>query len=178
MKGKYLNKNSGGLDSMQVYINETLAEEVLNLLCAKNYKIGIAESCTGGLLSYHFTALGGASAVLDGAMVSYANAIKASWLGVSAVHLQEYGAVSEPVVRAMCAGILNQSGADVALATSGVAGPSGGSAQKPVGCVYIGAQMKGSEAVIARYQFDGNRNAVQSQSCTQALEMLLTLLKS
>ncbi|WP_300447190.1 MULTISPECIES: CinA family protein [Helicobacter] len=164
--------------TIQICLKAALAEESLYLLCAKGYKIGIAESCTGGLLSYHFTALSGASNVLDGAIISYANTIKSSWLGVNQEDLQIYGAVSEPVVRAMCAGILTQSGADVALATSGIAGPSGGSAQKPVGCVFIGAQIKGSEAVVIRYQFDGDRYAVQSQSCTKALEMLIALLKA
>ncbi|WP_276896153.1 CinA family protein [Helicobacter japonicus] len=169
-------KQENTLDAVNVCLNLALAEELLNLLCVKKYKIGIAESCTGGLLSYHFTALSGASSVLDGAMISYANEIKHSWLGVSEADLQEYGAVSEPVVRAMCAGILKKSRADVALATSGVAGPTGGSVQKPVGCVYIGAQIKGQKALVERCQFGGDRYAVQSQSCAKALQMLLTLL--
>ncbi|WP_304382866.1 CinA family protein, partial [uncultured Helicobacter sp.] len=92
--------------TIQICLKAALAEESLYLLCAKGYKIGIAESCTGGLLSYHFTALSGASNVLDGAIISYANTIKSSWLGVNQEDLQIYGAVSEPVVRAMCAGIL------------------------------------------------------------------------
>ncbi|MCX2716880.1 CinA family protein [Helicobacter sp. MIT 21-1697] len=153
-----------------------LAQNALILLQNKGLKVGIAESCTGGLLSYHFTALDGASAVLDGAMITYANAIKASWLGVSEENLKLYGAVSEPVVREMCAGILFQSNANIALATSGIAGPSGGSVQKPIGSVYIGVQRKGEQAQIEYCHFQGDRHLVQFQSCAKALEMLIALL--
>ena len=90
-------KQENTLDSVNICLNLALAEELLNLLCVKKYKLGIAESCTGGLLSYHFTALSGASSVLDGAMISYANEIKHSWLGVNKLDLDSYGAEVELV---------------------------------------------------------------------------------
>ncbi|AAP77516.1 CinA family protein [Helicobacter hepaticus] len=161
-----------------IVICADLAQSALVLLQNKGLKVGIAESCTGGLLVYHFTALDGASAVLDGAMITYANAIKSSWIGVSEENLRLYGAVSEPVVRQMCAGILSQSKADVALATSGIAGPSGGSVEKPVGSVFIGVQCKGEQAEIKYCHFGGDRHLVQSQSCAKALEMLISKLNS
>ncbi|CUU39164.1 MULTISPECIES: CinA family protein [Helicobacter] len=161
-----------------VILHSDLAQRVSEILAQRGMKVGIAESCTGGLLSYHFTMLSGASEILDGAMISYANAIKASWLNVSEENLTRFGAVSEPVVRAMCEGILKQSGADVALATSGIAGPTGGSESKPVGSVYIGVQHKGERAHIELCHFDGGRIEVQSQTCAKALEMLLALLDS
>lgn len=164
------------LDS--VMLHSDLAQRALALLSQKGLKVGIAESCTGGLLSYHFTSLAGASNVLDGAMISYTNEIKASWLGIDRSDLERFGVVSEQVVRGMCQGILRESKADVALATSGIAGPSGGSSQKPVGSVFIGVQLKGEKAHIVYYHFGGDRLSVQSQSCAKALEMLIMALNS
>lgn len=169
-------KPKNTLDS--IVLHSDLAQKAFSLLSQRGLKVGIAESCTGGLLSYHFTSLAGASNVLDGAMVSYANEIKASWLGVNKGDLQKFGAVSEQVVRAMCEGVLRQTQADVALATSGIAGPSGGSSQKPVGSIFIGVQPKGEAASVVYYHFSGDRLCVQSQSCAKALEMLITALDS
>lgn len=164
--------------SDSIILHSALAQEAFALLSQKKLKVGITESCTGGLLSYHFTSLDGASNVLDGAMISYANEIKASWLGVDRSDLQRFGAVSEQVVRGMCEGILRQTQADVAMATSGIAGPSGGSSQKPVGSVFVGVQLKGKMASVAYCHFDGDRLCVQSQSCAKALEMLIAALDS
>ena len=161
-----------------IILHSDLAQKALILLSQKGFKVGIAESCTGGLLSYHFTSLAGASNVLDGAMISYANEIKASWLGVDRDDLQRFGAVSEQVVRGMCEGVLRQTQADVAMATSGIAGPSGGSSQKPVGSVFIGVQLKGESPHIVYCHFGGDRLSVQSQSCAKALEMLIMALDS
>lgn len=166
----------GVRDCIPVYLHKDLSERAMKLLYDNGYKLAIAESCTGGLLSYHFTALGGASHIIDGAMISYANAIKSKWLKVSKKALRDNGAVSEIVVRQMCAGILQAAQADIAMATSGIAGPSGGSTQKPVGYVFIGVQKRGQEARVIAYHFKGDRHAVQSQSCAAALEMLIALL--
>lgn len=157
-------------------INDKLAQEALATLQSKNLKLGIAESCTGGLLSYHFTMQAGASLAIDGTMISYSNDIKAKWLGVSEVDLATYGAVSEVVVKAMCEGILAKTNADVALATSGIAGPSGGSELKPIGSVYVGAMLKGREPESRLFHFQGDRLSVQMQSCKAALDMLLALI--
>ncbi|WP_081946216.1 CinA family protein [Helicobacter jaachi] len=164
-------------------LHTQLAQAALEIMHTRGLYIAMAESCTGGLLSYHFTALSGASQVFLGSMVSYANEIKHKWLNVKEADLQAYGAVSEPVVRAMCEGVLRESGADIALATSGIAGPSGGSAKKPVGSVYIGVQSRGSKmqegkTIVSYNHFSGDRQSVQLQSCAKALEMLLTLLNS
>ena len=160
-----------------------LSARAAELLTRRGLKVSISESCTGGLLSYHFTANAGASNVLDGAMICYANAIKAQWLGVSEADLARYGAVSAPVVEQMCRGILAQSGADIALATSGIAGSGGGSAEKSVGSVYIALVARGGtydrdEFVrVELCHFDGDRHAVQIGACRYALSMLLELLE-
>lgn len=178
MKPKSTLESTDSIHLSQMSLNLALAEQVSFHLRHKGLKIAIAESCTGGLLSYHFSALSGASSIFSGGMITYSNAMKAAWLGVESEDLNKYGAVSEVVVRGMCEGILRQSGADVALATSGIAGPSGGSEQIPLGCVYIGVQFKASQALVRAYQFQGDRNSVQIQSCTQALELLLALLQA
>lgn len=157
--------------------NQKLANQASAILRKKGYTIGIAESCTGGLLSYHFISMDNASSIINGAMITYSNEMKASWLNVDDKDLQMYGAVSESVVRAMCAGILLQTNSDVALATSGIAGPGGGSEETPVGCVYIGVQLKGNDTLVRRCHFNGSRHDIQRKSCAMALKMLITLFE-
>lgn len=115
----------------------TLAEAVLNILRERQQTITTAESCTGGLIASALTQIPGASAVFHAGFVTYDNAIKARVLGVSDSSLQNYGAVSEPVARQMAEGALEKASADYAIAVSGVAGPDGGSDEKPVGTVWI-----------------------------------------
>ncbi|PAF42342.1 CinA family protein [Helicobacter sp. 11S02596-1] len=157
----------------RVIESEDLATTIVEILKKNHQKITTAESCTGGLLAYQFTSVARASAVYDGGIVSYSNEIKHKCLGVKTDWLETYGAVSEPVVRDMLRGALQMFGADFALATSGVAGPSGGSVEKPVGTIYIGVQKAGNLAVVERYLFQGERQEIQKQSCECALEMLL-----
>ncbi|RDU54242.1 hypothetical protein CQA49_05310 [Helicobacter sp. MIT 00-7814] len=152
---------------------ESLPQIALNLLKAKNLKLTTAESCTGGLLAYQFTKLSGASEVFDGGVISYANAIKQKWLKVDSQSLETFGAVSESVVGQMTKGALELSGADIALATSGIAGPLGGSAQKPVGLVFISVQGKNKGAKIERHCFKGTRTSIQKQACESAIIMLI-----
>lgn len=158
-------------------LSEKLTHEAMDLLRARRLKLSIAESCTGGLLSYHLIALGGASDVLDGAVISYADRIKSSWLGVSEESLRIYGAVSERVVSEMCVGILQKSGADIALATSGIAGPTGGTPTNLVGSVYIGLQYRGEDAEALKCHFDGDRMQIQLGACRRALEFLVERLR-
>lgn len=158
--------------------NITLAQKATTILQRQKLKIATAESCTGGLLAYHFISLDGASTIFDGGMISYANNIKNIWLGVDTDSLKTFGAVSEIVVRQMCEGIIKQSGADIGLATSGIAGPSGGSIEKPVGTVFIGIQFRDKKAIVKHCQFNGDRYTIQIQTCNQALEMLINLLES
>lgn len=163
----------GTLFGAKLVQGTNLAKTALALLKATHQTLSTAESCTGGLLSYEFTQISGASGVFLGGVISYANTIKESWLSVDSQDLQSFGAVSEVVVSQMCKGILHLSGADFALATSGIAGPGGGSAHKPVGLVYIGVQRRGSVAKVERHIFGGNRKNVQKQAAQTAILMLL-----
>lgn len=148
---------------------------VVDRLKKHGLKISFAESCTAGMLAARFGDIAGVSAVFDGSLVTYANEIKSSWLGVSEDILQSYGAVSEPCVNAMLKGALSRSGADFALAISGVAGPSGGSAQKPVGTVFVGAASSDGRVLVERLLLQGDRGYIRMQSTTAAIACLLRL---
>ena len=137
-----------------------------------------AESCTGGMIAAALTDIAGSSAWFGYGMVSYSNQAKQDLLGVPATTLAEHGAVSEAVVRRMAAGARARSGADWAIAVSGIAGPGGGSADKPVGTVWVGlAGPDGAEQAFVCH-LDGDRAAVRQQTVTIALSRLLVLLES
>ncbi|MBN2815094.1 MAG: CinA family protein [Campylobacterales bacterium] len=139
-------------------------------------KLSFAESCTGGLLSYFLTKENGASKILDGSLVTYSNALKENWLAVSHEILQQEGAVSSTCVREMSEGVINVSSADYAIAVSGIAGDTGGTAEKPVGTVYISVR----SATISKEEhlfFFGDRNYIQQQSALYAIKMLLLIDK-
>lgn len=149
---------------------------VIEKLEKSSRKISFAESCTGGLLSCYFTKENGASKILDGSLVTYSNALKENWLGVSHEIIESQGAVSSATVGEMSEGVLNVSSADYAIAISGIAGDTGGSADKPVGTVHIGvrtAQKHQEEHLL----FSGDRNYVQHQSALYAIKMLLLIDK-
>lgn len=154
----------------------SLSEKIVEILKKKEKKLTTAESCTGGLLAYCFTSVAGASQVYDGGIVSYANAIKQKYLGVHKEWLDRYGAVSQEVLEDMLIGALTMFEADFALASSGIAGPNGGSEQKPVGTVYLGVQKLGKPAIVKCYYFSGNRNEIQQKSCLKVMEMFLDIL--
>lgn len=135
-------------------------------------KIATAESCTGGLIAATLTAVAGSSDVYDRGWVTYSNAAKREQLGVSASLLEARGAVSGEVAEAMAKGALHRSQADVAVAVTGVAGPGGGSAEKPVGLVFIGLARKDGWSQVERCQFDGDRDSVRAQTVTRALTHL------
>ncbi len=149
---------------------------IINTLSKNKKKISLAESCSGGLLSYYFTKNNGASKILDGALVTYSNELKENWLAVEHKSLEEKGAVSFEVVREMSDGVLNVSGADYALSISGIAGDAGGTKSKPVGTVYIGVRSKSSNKE-ERLHFSGDRNYIQHQSVLYAIKMLLLIDK-
>lgn len=159
----------------RIFPSANLTQSIIQLLADSKQKITTTESCTGGLLAYYLTQESGASEVFDGGIISYANAIKESWLKVSRGSLDAFGAVSEAVVREMLEGALNLSGADFAIATSGVAGPGGGSASKPVGTIFIGVKSKKGGEIIERVLFRGDRNYIQEQSCYYAYLLFLKL---
>lgn len=150
---------------------------IVAALSGANKSVTVAESCTGGRLAAMLTEISGSSACFDGSVVSYSNSIKKAWLGVSDDTLKHHGAVSELCVREMLEGVLNASSADFAMATSGVAGPSGGSSEKPVGTVFVGARSKHGEVLVERLLLEGDRHYIQIQSCYHAMMLLLQVGK-
>lgn len=146
--------------------------KIIDILKERNQTITFAESCTGGRIAAAFTAVSGASNVLNGSCVTYSNEIKSEWLGVSETTLIQYGAVSYACVEEMLVGILKMAHADYAIAVSGIAGPTGGTADKPVGTVYIGVQQKDEPPMVQHYLFKGDRAAVQEQATETAIRFL------
>ncbi|MDQ7248023.1 CinA family protein [Dongia sedimenti] len=139
---------------------------------ALNLKIATAESCTGGLVAGTLTAVAGSSDVYERGWVTYSNDAKREQLGVSASLLEAHGAVSGEVAEAMAKGALHRSKADVAISVTGIAGPGGGSVEKPVGLVYIGVARKDGWSQVERCQFDGDRDSVRAQTVSRALTHL------
>lgn len=156
-------------------INYEKVEQIIQVLAQQNQTITFAESCTGGRIAAAFTSIPGASAVLDGSCVTYSNAIKHTWLGVENEVLETYGAVSSQCVSQMLEGIQRLAGADYALAVSGIAGPTGGSEEKPVGTVYVGLQTPFSQEVFQCF-FHGERGHIQEQSTAFAIEKIAEYL--
>ena len=138
--------------------------------------LATAESCSGGLIAHRVTNVSGSSEYFLGGIVAYSNKIKASLLRVPKQDLVAYGAVSEPVARAMAEGARARLGADYAVGVTGIAGPHGGTTEKPVGLVYI-AVAAPEGTVVLRNHFDGTRESVKKQTAERAFEMLLEVLK-
>ncbi len=156
---------------------ETLESIVGAMLRDRGWKLAVAESCTGGLLAARIVAVAGASDYFDRGLVTYSNQAKRDLLGVPEELLKEYGAVSRPVCEAMVLGVRRHCGADAALAVTGIAGPSGGSAEKPVGTVFIGCSLQ-ARVMVERHQFYGTRRLIQEQSVQEALALLWRMLRS
>jgi nicotinamide-nucleotide amidase len=148
-----------------------LHEVVAGLLRERSLRLALAESCTGGLLSGRLTEVPGSSAFLDRALVTYSDRSKAELLGVDSDLIATRGAVSEETARAMAAGARASAGADVAVAITGIAGPAGGTDDKPVGLVFIALEgVAGTR--VRRFHFPGGRDRVRRQACQAALEMV------
>lgn len=145
-------------------------------LARRGLTLSVAESCTGGLLAARLTEGEGASRFFLAGLTVYSNVAKTALLGVPAGELAAHGAVSEPVARAMAEAARRVTGADAALAVTGVAGPGGGSPEKPVGTVWIAAAL-GATIQARRFSFAGDRGAVREASVDAALDMLNTLLE-
>jgi nicotinamide-nucleotide amidase len=150
----------------------SLQEVCLDALGARGLTLGLAESCTGGLATHLLTRVPGSSAVLKGAVVAYANQIKKEALGVPEELLAAHGAVSEPVAAAMANGARRALSCDVSIAITGIAGPSGGSKDKPVGTVCLAVSGPGEALITRRVQLPGERTFVQRLAALAALEML------
>jgi len=153
-----------------------LAEKVAAALIARRAMLATAESCTGGWVSEVLTAIPGSSAWFERGFVTYSNAAKEEMLGVGRATLQQHGAVSEAVAREMALGALAHSHAGVALAVTGIAGPSGGSVEKPVGTVCFAWAVPGRAARAETRHLSGDREAVRRQSVERALQGVLELL--
>ena len=152
-----------------------LVEQLAQALKARGLMMATAESCTGGLIAGACTELSGSSDWFERGFVTYSNASKPGLLGVPALLIERHGAVSEPVARAMAAGALAHSPAQLAVAVTGVAGPTGGSPEKPVGTVWFGWATP--EGVFTEHQrFDGDRAAVRQATVHHALAGLLQRL--
>ena len=156
-----------------------VASRVLDLFRARGLKLATAESCTGVLVAAALTAIAGSSDVVDRGFVTYSNEAKQAMLGVPAATLKRYGAVSAQTAAAMAAGALKNSPADVSVAITGIAGPSGGTKRKPVGLVHFAAATRdgGRIARSRRYGKIGRRR-VRERSVTEALELLELMAKS
>ena len=146
-----------------------------DFLIKNKLMLATAESCTGGMIAAACTDLAGSSAWLERGFITYSNAAKTEMLGVDVELLQRFGAVSEPVVRAMVLGALAHSHAQVAVAVTGVAGPGGGSAEKPVGTVWFGFAAPGQVVTEVRH-FDGDRAQVRVATVQHAFARLVELL--
>jgi len=152
-----------------------LVAHLAGLLQAQGRMMATAESCTGGLIAGACTDLAGSSAWFERGFVTYSNAAKTELLGVDAALIAAHGAVSEPVARGMAAGAVAHSAAQVAVAVTGVAGPTGGSPDKPVGTVWFGWSVAG-EVRAERRRFEGDRAAVRAATVHHALKTLAALL--
>ena len=153
-----------------------LAERVGLALKGRGFMLATAESCTGGWIGQAVTMVPGSSAWFDCGFITYTNTAKGNLLGVREETLARHGAVSEQTVVEMSAGALTRSRAQIAVAVSGIAGPDGGSAEKPVGTVWFAWAARGSSPVAQAFVFAGDRNAVRRASVIAALEGLLTRL--
>lgn len=153
-----------------------LAQRVGEALLSRHCLLATAESCTGGGIAAALTDIAGSSQWFERGFVTYSNQAKQDMLGVAGETLEAHGAVSEAVVTQMVTGALAHSGAQVAVAVSGIAGPTGGTADKPVGLVWLAWQMAGAVPVVRSERFSGDRAAVRAQTVEYALRGILDLL--
>jgi nicotinamide-nucleotide amidase len=150
-----------------------LAEQVGRQLLARQRRVAVAESCTGGWLAKCLTDIPGSSQWFERGYVTYSNAAKQQALAVSASVIETFGAVSGPTAQQMAAGALHASGADLALAITGVAGPDGGSPAKPVGLVWLALAQRNGSCDALEQRFGGDREAVRRAAVAAALRLLL-----
>ncbi|MGH7057417.1 MAG: CinA family protein, partial [Acetobacteraceae bacterium] len=153
------------------------AATLLSRFRERGLRLVTAESCTGGLLAAALTAVAGASDVFDRGFVTYSNAAKAAMLGVPDALIASEGAMSEAVARTMAKGAIAASGADLAIAVTGVAGPDGGSAAKPVGLVWLAAAHRDGLVLAEQHRFPGNRAEVRRASVAAGLKLLARLIE-
>ena len=156
---------------------QPLVEQLVTLLQAKTLKLVTAESCTGGLLAATITRKPGVSEVFERGFVTYSNEAKTELLGVREATLKDHGAVSPETAKEMALGALKTSHADLAISITGIAGPDGGTADKPIGLVYFGFALKGGSFGAIEEHFDGGREDIQNEATTTALKRLISILE-
>jgi nicotinamide-nucleotide amidase len=150
----------------------TLAKTLL----AKGWRLSTADSCTGGLVSASITALAGSSEWFERGYITYSNQAKSEDIDVSQNLIEEYGAVSDQVARAMALGAKQNSGSDIALSITGIAGPTGGSPEKPVGTVCFAWVLANDQMISETKHFEGDRQQIRQQACDFSLRKLLSLV--
>lgn len=157
-----------------MFPNELLskAEKVLENYRGAGLKLVTAESCTGGLIGACLTEIAGSSDAVEQGFITYSNKSKTDLLGVSANLIRKHGAVSAEVVRAMAEGAIERSNADAAVAVTGIAGPSGGTEEKPIGLVFVGAARRGEKPLTEHHVFPGDRHEVRLATVGAALDLL------
>lgn len=155
---------------------DDLITTLFNLLDTHNKKIATAESCTGGMIAAALTHRAGSSQYFDRGFVTYSNQAKIDQLDVQPMTLERFGAVSEQTARLMARGAFAHSNADIAISVTGIAGPGGGSVDKPVGTVYIGLS-DDIDAFVYNHQFDGDRAAVREQTVMAAIQHVIDYLE-
>lgn len=153
-----------------------MPQSLIKTLEKMNLKLATAESCTGGLVATMITDISGVSSVFERGYITYSNASKNQCLGVSLDLIARHGAVSEQIARAMAEGALQYSNADVAISVTGIAGPNGGSNEKPVGLVYFGFAFKEKPTLTQKEIFAGDRASIRKAAAHFAIEKLKTLL--
>ena len=158
--------------------NSTEMVELQDILRKSGQTITTAESCTGGLIASMITEIPGSSDIFKGAVITYSNEVKERELNVKKETMITHGAVSEQTVKEMLQGAIDRFDADYAVAVSGVAGPTGGTKNKPVGTVVVGAITKKTDEDIQRYLFSGNRKEIQVQAAKHALKKIFKFIKN
>ncbi|NVJ51305.1 MAG: CinA family protein [Gammaproteobacteria bacterium] len=153
-----------------------LLAEIARKYEQRGWLIATAESCTGGLIAKWLTDQAGSSAYFDAGFITYSNAAKQAMLGVAVTSLERFGAVSQVVAEEMALGALDHSQAHTAVAVTGIAGPSGGSREKPVGTVWIAVASKSGKKQANLHQFSGDRQEIRQQTAINALKYLLQVI--
>jgi nicotinamide-nucleotide amidase len=160
---------------VDLLIDKDTQLKISNLLKLKHFTIASAESCSGGLIANTFTNISGSSDYFDRGIVSYSNKSKMELLNVEEDILKEYGTVSEQVAKLMADGIREQSNVDIGISTTGIAGPTGGTLEKPIGLVYI-AVSTSDKTIVKKFQFRGDRIQNKENTCNAAFKMLFEIV--
>ncbi len=162
-------------DRLYGYDHDSMAAVTGRLLQERSWALSVAESCTGGLIAAKVTEVAGSSAWFTGGVVAYSNRLKEQLLGVAPALLEKHGAVSEPVAVAMAEGVWQRTGSEISVAVTGIAGPAGGSEEKPVGTVYIGV-CAGGTITSSLHNFSGSRREIQEITAMTALDLVRRVL--